>query len=652
MAGFTYTRNLFLRMMCVIYLFAFLSFYIQIPGLFGNNGILPARNFLMDSSGKTLMENIHNKPTLLWFAPILRLNTEYMMDVLALIGVILSFSGFISQKFCSLPIFAALWSLYYSLYQVGQTFLWFQWDILLLEAGFLSILVAPFSNSSVRRLRKANVHDDVTFFLIKWLLFRLMFASGVVKLQSGCPTWWGLTALEVHFESQPLPTPLAWYAHHLPNWFLKLGVVYTHIVEQIVPFFFFFPIRYVRLTAFFCQVLLQVAIILTGNYNFFNLLTIVLCFSLLDDRCFFPHTVLSPFAEHRFLRMLATVAVYGFVSYIASVYYPMQFNSDWTVNSSIAFTRSEFDQFMKRAVPASFYVGGIALLWRSGQAINTCFRQKQLSTLLVTFGYIFVTWFMFGISMVPHSMLHKSSNSTVISDLRQIYAKIDHLQIANSYGLFRRMTGVGGRPEVVIEGANDIKGPWSEYHFKYKPTDVNSSLSFVFPYQPRLDWQMWFASLGTYHQNPWLMSLAYRILDGEKKVMQLMDVKRIPFNKPPKYLKASLYHYHYTPWSKRKSPTWWKREKSSEYFPIFAKDHAPLVDYLKSLKILDSKENIAKDEKKVLPWLKIALDALRDSIGRLDPFIFMWSVFSAGFAIISSRATIPKVSGNKKNLKE
>lgn len=96
-------------------------------GLYGNNGILPARNQLADTTSKTLSEKIHNKPTLLWFAPYLGLNTEYMMDVLALTGIFLSFTGFISQKFCTAPIFGALWSLYYSLYQVGQTFMWFQW---------------------------------------------------------------------------------------------------------------------------------------------------------------------------------------------------------------------------------------------------------------------------------------------------------------------------------------------------------------------------------------------------------------------------------------------------------------------------------------------------------------------------------------------
>lgn len=105
-------------------------------------------------------------------------------------------------------------------------------------------------------------------------------------------------------------------------------------------------------------------------------------------------------SEQWLLQFLATVAVYGFVFYIVSIYYPLQFNLDWTVSSSIAFTRSEFDQFLKRAVAASFYVGGIALLWRSAQAFNACFKQKQLKTLLVTFVYVSITWFMFGISMV------------------------------------------------------------------------------------------------------------------------------------------------------------------------------------------------------------------------------------------------------------
>ena len=107
--------------------------------------------------------------------------------------------------------------------------------------------------------------------------------------------------------------------------------------------------------------------------------------------------------------------------------------------------------------------------------------------------------------------------------LKQLQGKVEHLHLVNSYGLFRRMTGVGGRLEVIIEGSNDIDGPWKEYEFLYKPGNVNNSLPFVAPHQPRLDWQMWFAALGTYHQNPWLMSLAYRLLSGQPEVLALMN---------------------------------------------------------------------------------------------------------------------------------
>lgn len=71
------------------------------------------------------------------------------------------------------------------------------------------------------------------------------------------------------------------------------------------------------------------------------------------------------------------------------------------------------------------------------------------------------------------------------------------------------------------------------------------------PYQPRLDWQMWFAALTTYHDHPWVVSTAYRLLEGEKTVLRLLDIKRLPFTKPPKYLRASLYIYRYTAWSQR-----------------------------------------------------------------------------------------------------
>jgi len=140
------------------------------------------------------------------------------------------------------------------------------------------------------------------------------------------------------------------------------------------------------------------------------------------------------------------------------------------------------------------------------------------------------------------------------------------------------MTGTNGRPEIIIEGSDDIEGPWKDFEFLYKPGNVNNSLPFVgekhffslalfiawdykrvknirnnifaAPHQPRLDWQMWFAALGTYHQNPFIMSLTYRLLNGQPEVLNLINTVESPFhNRSPKYIKASIYRYHYTSWS-------------------------------------------------------------------------------------------------------
>jgi hypothetical protein len=145
----------------------------------------------------------------------------------------------------------------------------FQWDGLLLEAGFLAIFLTPASR--------------VVILLFRWLLFRLRFMSGISKLTMQDPSWSGLTALNSYFEVQPLPTPLAWYAHQLPEWLLKSATAATLVIEILVPFMMFLPRRW-RFTAAWLTILWQVLIILTSNHNWFNFLTIALCLFLFDDR--------------------------------------------------------------------------------------------------------------------------------------------------------------------------------------------------------------------------------------------------------------------------------------------------------------------------------------------------------------------------------
>ncbi|KAK2154133.1 hypothetical protein LSH36_275g00015 [Paralvinella palmiformis] len=249
------TRDLFLWSLSVIYLFAFASLYVQIPGLYGDNGILPAKLVLKKGSAESafdLEDLVSNQPTLLRLLPSLGLDTQSSMDFLCLGGVILSFVAMVSRNQRNSIVFGVLWMMYFSLFQVGQTFLWFQWDILLLETGFLAILVAPLNLFGWRSVWY-HQHDHITFWLVKWLLFRLMFASGIVKLTSNCPTWWGLTALNYHYETQCIPTPLAWIAHQFPEWFQKLCVVSVYVIQIPVPFLYFSPVRSQRIFAFYCQ---------------------------------------------------------------------------------------------------------------------------------------------------------------------------------------------------------------------------------------------------------------------------------------------------------------------------------------------------------------------------------------------------------------
>jgi hypothetical protein len=162
-----------------------------------------------------------------------------------------------------------LFLLYLSLVQAGQLFFNFQWDFLLLEAGFLAIFL-PHT-------------PRIVIWLFRWLLFRLRFLSGASKLISGDPTWAGFTALHYYFETQPIPNPLSWYVHQLPDPVLRAGVALVFFVELVVPFMMFLP-RGWRLFAAASTIFMQVLILLTSNHNFFNPLTIVLCLFLLDDR--------------------------------------------------------------------------------------------------------------------------------------------------------------------------------------------------------------------------------------------------------------------------------------------------------------------------------------------------------------------------------
>jgi hypothetical protein len=271
----TYARAtwLFLRLLGIVYLVAFWSLRTQILGLIGHDGILPADRLMQAVAPIRGIERFLILPTLTWISV-----SDAALRMLCAGGMVLSL--FLIAGVLTVVVLPLLWVFYLSLAVVGQDFLSYQWDALLLETGFVAIFLAPWTPRE--RPSALTEPPRVVVWLFLWLLFRLMAGSGGVKLASGDPTWHNLTALSFHFETQPIPTPLAWYADHVPTWLLEASTALTLAIEIGAPFLML-ATRRLRELAFLLLAGLQLVIALTGNYAFFNVLTAGLCLFLLDD---------------------------------------------------------------------------------------------------------------------------------------------------------------------------------------------------------------------------------------------------------------------------------------------------------------------------------------------------------------------------------
>jgi hypothetical protein len=477
------------------------SLWVQIDGLVGSNGMSPVSQFLPTAREQLGREAYSLLPTLCWFN-----SSNVFLHFLCGGGVVLSLLLIfeIVQVLCLIALFV----FYLSLTIAGQTFLSFQWDILLLETGFLSIFLAPWQLRP-KRGRELPV-SRAALFLLKLLLFKLMVMSGVVKLTSGDDSWgwldhsfhWSaLTALDYHFWSQPLPTLFAWWADKSPEWFKHFSVAFCLVVEIIVPFFIWAP-RRPRLIAAGLIIFLQIAIAVTGNYCFFNLLTIALCLLLIDDAV----------CRGKDVRGSAFGA---------------QPSTSLRAGSG-------------RALPLRLSTyGAIAVI---------------IVTLPINAWLIFTAF---------------KPDASWPRPLAAVYGRLEAFRIANGYGLFRVMTK--DRGEIVIEGSADAID-WLVYEFKWKPGDVKRAPGWCAPHQPRLDWQMWFAALGTPQQNPWFSGLIIRLLQGSRDVSRLLAHNPFP-DQPPHYIRASFYRYRFTTVEEhRQSGAWWKRQELGEYLPTVSLD--------------------------------------------------------------------------------
>ena len=449
--GYARVEWLFLRALALIYFIAFASLAIQITGLVGAQGLLPAGRFLAGAKENLGSSAFWEIPNVFWIA-----HGDVFLRAASWTGAALSMVLLIGRG--ERAVLVCLYALYLSLTTIGQSFMSFQWDMLLLEAGFLAIFLGA---------------SKWIVFLFRWLLFRLMFLSGFAKLASHDPTWRDLTAMSYHYMTQPLPAPMAWFMYQLPLGFQRASTAFVLFTELAVPFLILGP-RNWRRAAFFPLIALQSVIFLTGNYTFFNLLTMALCLFLLDDALL----VKLP-AKTRKIRTRPAVA---------------------------------------KAIAA-------VILLLSAIELRGVFMGGP-------------------------------------SPLDVVAEKIEPFGVVNTYGLFATMTTE--RPEILIQGSNDGR-EWLDYEFRYKPGDLAKAPRFVAPYQPRLDWQMWFAALSGYRSQPWFVNFMLRLLQGSTPAETLLAKNPFPAA-PPKYVRALLYDYSFTDWRElRETGDWWKRRAKGVY---------------------------------------------------------------------------------------
>ncbi|MGH9553536.1 MAG: lipase maturation factor family protein, partial [Terriglobales bacterium] len=454
----------------------------QITALVGWHGINPAAMLMealkhhAEKLGVPLQCYL-SMPTVAWFN-----SSDSALSAICLGG--LAASLLVLAGVLTVPALVACFVLYLSIVHVGQEFMSFQWDWLLLETGFLALIFAPWQllEAPWPRAKQPEPPSRIAIWLLRLLLFKLMFMSGLCKLQSDDPTWRDLTALNYHYWTQPLPTPLGWLAAQMPEWFEKLSVVIMFVIELGAPFLIFAG-RKMRMIAASLICMLQFLILLTGNYTFFNWLTISLCILLLDD---------------------AIVAV--------------------------CLPKRIFESLKQQGTH------GISFLHKFSNAVMEAI-------------------------VIIMALIHVSGAASLVYPL---YSTLAPFGLYNSYGLFAVMTTE--RNEIVIEGSND-KVVWLEYQFPFKPGDVKRAPPIVAPFQPRLDWQLWFAALGTASDNRWFGNFVLRLLQGSPDVLHLLCANPFP-DKPPRYIRASLYRYRFTDIPTLiKTGQWWNRTFSGEYFP-------------------------------------------------------------------------------------
>ncbi|HTW59220.1 MAG TPA: lipase maturation factor family protein [Terriglobales bacterium] len=501
-------------MLGAIYFSAFFSLVFQIRGLIGPKGILPAGSYL-EAVAQSLghWERVWYAPTLLWWS-----SGPTMLNALCWVGMVASL--LLVLNFWPRGMLAICFVCFLSFVSAAQDFSGYQSDGMLLEAGFIALFFAP--PGLLPGSGRTHPASRASLFLLQWEWFRIYFESGVVKLLSGDPQWRHFTAMDEYYQNGPLPTWIGWYVQHLPHWFHAATVGATLALELGLVWMLFLPRRW-RVVCFLIVTPWEIGVILTANYTFLNYLVLSLGVLLLDDKFILGRLP----AKWRTRFEHSTPNSEGMPSLQKD---SRKWIDLWQTDLWRPDLWSQKRQRLGRWLhPAKRSLRAIMLSW---------IFYATTAELIWTFGQV----------PLPTSPV----------------SALEPFRIANRYGLFAVMTR--GRYEIEFQGSTDGQN-WVPYHFRYKPQELNQPPGIYAPYQPRFDWNLWFASLGSWREYPIVPNTEVQLLSNDKNVLDLFAGN--PFaGAPPREVRALLWQYWFTTMDeKRKTGLWWHRQLLGLYAP-------------------------------------------------------------------------------------
>ncbi len=521
-AGFFAARWVVLRGLGIVFFSAFYSYAFQIQGLMGPHGISPAVNYLTAAR-----ENLETParylqvPTLFWLigagSPALKFAVS--AGLVASLLLVVNLAPRICIALCTL--------LFLSIISVSGVFASYQSDGMLLEAGLAALFFAPAGFRPGLGIRSAP--SRIARFMLVWEWFRIYFESGVVKLASGDPQWQNLTALDHYYENGPLPTWIGWYVQHLPHAFHAFTTLCTLLIELLLVWAVFLPRRY-RLLLFAIVTPLQIGIIATANYAFLNYLVLILGFLLVDDIA--VRRGLAGLS--RFLRPRAKARTGA-----ADPLHKLMIRIEW---AALQFTRRIFRLLARARVESRV---------TARSRLEELYSGMQLVFLAIVFYATVLRFPLMSLEELPAA-------------LRWPADVLEPFRFANSYGLFAVMTRE--RYEIEFQGTLDGE-TYIPYPFRYKPQNPKTPPGIYAPYQPRFEWNLWFASLGNARRNPWVLRAAAGLLRAEPAVLELFAFD--PFRgRRPREVRTVVYRYWFSSLEDlRKHGIYWRRELLGTYAP-------------------------------------------------------------------------------------